>query len=70
MSDSAEAIARDIAAVARISAVPSLLRLICQNTGMGYAAVARVTVAIGSWILRKKLATSISDGQIRLHGAS
>ena len=47
MSDSAEAIARDIAAVARISAVPSLLRLICQNTGMGVAAVARVTD--GTW---------------------
>ncbi|MGJ7542263.1 GAF domain-containing sensor histidine kinase [Variovorax sp. LT1R16] len=47
MSDSAEAIARDIAAVARISAVPSLLRLICQNTGMGFAAVARVTD--GTW---------------------
>ena len=31
----------------RISAVPSLLRLICQNTGMGFAAVARVTD--GTW---------------------
>jgi signal transduction histidine kinase len=47
MSDSAEAIARDVAAVARISAVPSLLRVICQNTGMGFAAVARVTE--GTW---------------------
>jgi signal transduction histidine kinase len=47
MDDSAEAIARDIAAVGRISAVPSLLRLICQNTGMGFAAVARVTD--GTW---------------------
>lgn len=47
MEDSAEAIARDIAAVGRISAVPSLLRLICQNTGMGFAAVARVTD--GTW---------------------
>ena len=45
--DSADAIARDVAAVARISAVPSLLRLICQNTGMGFAAVARVTD--GTW---------------------
>ena len=45
--DSAEAIARDVAAVARISAVPSLLRLVCQNTGMGFAAVARVTD--GTW---------------------
>lgn len=47
MDDSAEAIARDIAAVGRISAVPSLLRLICQNTGMGFAVVARVTD--GTW---------------------
>ena len=47
MDDSAEAIAQDIAAVGRISAVPSLLRLICQNTGMGFAAVARVTD--GTW---------------------
>ena len=47
MDDSAEAIARDVAAVGRISAVPSLLRLICQNTGMGFAAVARVTD--GTW---------------------
>jgi signal transduction histidine kinase len=47
MQDGAEAIARDVAAVGRISAVPSLLRLICQNTGMGFAAVARVTD--GTW---------------------
>ncbi|HZZ02725.1 GAF domain-containing sensor histidine kinase [Paraburkholderia sp.] len=36
-------IARDIEAVSRIDAVPSILRLICKNTGMGFAAVARVT---------------------------
>ncbi|MFM0054686.1 GAF domain-containing sensor histidine kinase [Paraburkholderia phytofirmans] len=36
-------IARDIAAVQRIDAVPSILRMICKNTGMGFAAVARVT---------------------------
>ena len=36
-------IARDIAAVNRIGAVPSILRMICKNTGMGFAAVARVT---------------------------
>lgn len=45
--DSAEAIARDVTAVSRISAVPSLLKIICQNTGMGFAAVARVTD--GTW---------------------
>lgn len=36
-------IARDIEAVSRIDAVPSILRMICKNTGMGFAAVARVT---------------------------
>jgi signal transduction histidine kinase len=45
--DSDEAIARDVAAIARISAVPALLKVICQNTGMGFAAVARVTD--GTW---------------------
>ncbi|SDQ56314.1 hypothetical protein SAMN05443245_1853 [Paraburkholderia fungorum] len=43
-SDSRDAdLARDIEAVQRIDAVPSILRLICKNTGMGFAAVARVT---------------------------
>jgi signal transduction histidine kinase len=41
--DEAAQIARDIEAVGRIDAVPSILRLICKNTGMGFAAVARVT---------------------------
>lgn len=45
--DSEAAIARDVAAIGRISAVPSLLKVICQNTGMGFAAVARVTD--GTW---------------------
>lgn len=43
MSDTAEALAADVAAVQRISAVPSLLKIICGHTGMGFAAVARVT---------------------------
>jgi len=47
MDDTPEAIAHDIAAVARISAVPSLLRIVCDNTGMRFAAVARVTD--GTW---------------------
>ncbi len=38
-----EDLARDVEAVQRIDAVPSILRLICKNTGMGFAAVARVT---------------------------
>jgi signal transduction histidine kinase len=36
-------IARDVAAIARIPAVPSILDVICRTTGMGFAAVARVT---------------------------
>jgi signal transduction histidine kinase len=44
-TDSQEAIARDIGAVSRIGAVPTILRMICDETGMGFAAVARVTDA-------------------------
>jgi signal transduction histidine kinase len=46
-NDSEEAIARDVEAISRISAVPSMLRVICKNTGLGFAAVARVTE--GNW---------------------
>jgi signal transduction histidine kinase len=42
-TDSSEALARDIGTIARINAVPSILRMICDETGMGFAAVARVT---------------------------
>jgi signal transduction histidine kinase len=45
MIDSDEAIARDVAAIARLDAVPALLRVVCQITGLGFAAVARVTDA-------------------------
>ena len=38
----AQHIHRDIEAIQRISAVPVMLRLICDQTGMGFAAVARV----------------------------
>jgi signal transduction histidine kinase len=41
--DSPEAISADIAAVARVSAVPGILQFICKQTSMGFAAVARVT---------------------------
>jgi signal transduction histidine kinase len=47
MNDSEEEIARDVAAISRISAVPSMLSVICKNTGLGFAAVARVTE--GTW---------------------
>lgn len=43
MKESGEAIGSDVAAIARLSAVPALLRVVCQITGMGFAAVARVT---------------------------
>src|SRR5277367_3758566 len=33
----------DIAAVNRIEAVPTILQVVCRTTGMGFAAVARVT---------------------------
>ncbi len=37
------ALRRDIAAVQRIPAVPTILDVICRSTGMGFAAIARVT---------------------------
>lgn len=43
MKDTPEAIAADVAAVGRIDAVPTILRIVCQTTGMGFAAIARVT---------------------------
>jgi signal transduction histidine kinase len=43
IDDSAEAIARDVAAIGRIGAIPSLLKVVCEMTGMGFAAVARVS---------------------------
>ncbi len=43
-----EAIARDIRAVGRIGPVPTLLDVICDMTGMRFAAVARVTE--DSWV--------------------
>jgi signal transduction histidine kinase len=34
---------QDIAAIARIDVIPSILEVVCRTTGMGFAAVARVT---------------------------
>ncbi|WP_031231411.1 GAF domain-containing sensor histidine kinase [Asticcacaulis sp. YBE204] len=34
---------KDIAAIARIDAVPTILDVVCRTTGMGFAAIARVT---------------------------
>ncbi|HEX3914038.1 MAG TPA: GAF domain-containing sensor histidine kinase [Steroidobacteraceae bacterium] len=41
--DTAEEIARDVAAVGKLEAVPTLLEVLCETTGMRFAAVARVT---------------------------
>ncbi len=41
--ESAEEIARDIAAVGKLQAVPTLLDVLCEFTGMRFAAVARVS---------------------------
>jgi signal transduction histidine kinase len=38
-----ETIAMDVARVGRIDAIPKILEVICRSTGMGFAAVARVT---------------------------
>ena len=43
MGESPDEIESDIRAVGRIGAVPHLLRVLCETTGMGFAAVARVT---------------------------
>ena len=39
----AEDFGKDIAAVARVEAVPTILDVVCRVTGMGFAAIARVT---------------------------
>jgi signal transduction histidine kinase len=43
IGDTPEEIAADIFAVSKIDAVPTLLQILCRSTGMGFAAVARVT---------------------------
>lgn len=43
VADLPEDIVRDVLAIGRIDAVPTLLRVVCETTGMGFAAVARVT---------------------------
>ncbi len=47
LSDDLMDIARDVATIGRIDAVPMLLRVISDSTGMGFTAVARVTA--GTW---------------------
>jgi signal transduction histidine kinase len=45
VDDSPEEIAKAVAAISRIDAVPTLLAVLCEITGMRFAAVARVTDA-------------------------
>lgn len=53
--DSDEEIARDVAAVNKLDAVPTLLEVLCETTGMRFAAVARVSE--GTWT-----ACAVKDG--------
>ncbi len=47
IEDTSDAIAEDVAAIGRLDVVPALLRIVCDVTGMGFSAVARVTS--GTW---------------------
>jgi signal transduction histidine kinase len=47
MGETSSEIAMDVVAVGRIDAIPTLLKVLCEITGMGFAAVARVTE--GTW---------------------
>lgn len=58
-----DALAADIAAVARIDAVPLILEVLCRVTGLGFSAVARVTEA--RWIacaVRDEIAFGLEPG--------
>jgi signal transduction histidine kinase len=48
MLEEVEEFAADVRMIGAIEAVPSILEVVCQSTGMGFAAVARVTE--GRWI--------------------
>lgn len=53
----------DIAAIGRIEAVPTILEVVCRTTGMGFAAVARVTE--DRWIacsVRDEIAFGLEPG--------
>jgi signal transduction histidine kinase len=53
----------DIAAIGRIKAVPTILEVVCRTTGMGFAAVARVTE--NRWIacsVRDEIAFGLEPG--------
>jgi len=43
VDETTEQIAEDVAAVGRLGIVPTLLQVLCESTGLGFAAVARVS---------------------------
>jgi signal transduction histidine kinase len=56
-------LAADLAAVSRIDAIPRILEVVCRTTGMGFAAVARVTEE--RWIacsVRDEIAFGLKPG--------
>ena len=59
-----DGVARDVAAIARIDVVPTILDVVCRTTGMGFAAIARVTedrwVACG---VRDEIAFGLQPGE-------
>lgn len=58
-----QTIADDIAAIGRIDVVPKILEVICRTTGMGFAAVARVTQ--DHWVacaVRDEIAFGLAPG--------
>jgi signal transduction histidine kinase len=48
MAEQSAALRKDISTIAGIEAVPNILQVVCHATGMGFAAVARVTE--GRWV--------------------
>ncbi len=63
MGDTEPDVEPDVALVRRIGAVPSILDVVCQTTGMGFAAVARI--AEGRWIaceVRDHIAFGLAPG--------
>lgn len=63
LGDSPDEVARDIAAMAGLSAIPTILRIVCEMTNLEFSAVARVTET--TWTacaVHDALATGIKPG--------
>lgn len=58
-TDDPKEIARDVAAVSRLGAVPTLLEVLSETTGMGFTAVARVTEKPGPSVPSRTISTSV-----------